>query len=410
MKWINSIKGNSKMKKKSELIENSRERVRNSLQYLNIKRNQYSLNDQLFIITFLLISMGQSIGIGARTNIINVIVSVLAIPFFVWKLDRTQFDKRGLRICGCLIGYGIFASILSRDVVFLVNICILISAIGCKIKDCIKVIFWFRLCSMVAIILSSVLGVRENRVYYLQYGAEITDTVRNSLGYYHPNVFVYHFFVLVAMLLYAYWEEIKWYHFVIILGLISGVYFLTWSKTGTICTALLVVFLIILKYFKSVKYIFKWKIWKIIGVLVPFMSIVCMLLYGNTIFWIQKINQLLQGRFSLAYTFYKEYGVTLFGGDLSESLKIAGETIVIDNAYIRILFEYGIIGIILFSAGILIVSKYFYDSGKHNLLIMFLIFCLYGVSERGAIDFSLAFPYVFLGKAIFENEVKKYDS
>lgn len=389
---------------KSRMVAKLEGITQSTVQFAKKQWFEYSFGEQLFLIFFILISLGQSIGVGAKTNYINILVSLLAIPFWGYKVAITQGDKRTKIISIVLIVYALLASLISKDAVFLVNIGIIIAADGCRLGKCIRAIFWFRLICMLLVILSSIIGIRENNVYFLQKGAEITDTVRNSLGYYHPNVLVYYAFVLFSMYFFAYWERIKWHHFLAVLVLTGGLYFITWSKTGIICTAMLIGSMVFLKYTDFFKKILEWRFWKVIMLLIICASIVVMLSYNDQLVLIEKVNRILQGRFSLAHTYLQEYGINILGRDLPESLKINGEVVVIDSAYIRVLFEYGVVGITVFTAGAMALNVYLSNKKNKILLIILILFGLYGICERGAIDFSLAFPYIFLSKILLRGK------
>lgn len=368
---------------------------------------ELSLEEICFLIFFISISLGQAIGIGAKTNIINIIVSLISIPFFAIKMYMSQLERKEKIFYALLLIYGVIASLISQDILFLVNIAVVLSALHCRLKKCLEIIFWFRLACMLAIIGLTIIGIRDNNLYFVQHGAVVTDRVRNSLGYYHPNVLVYHAFVLFALFIYIYWNNIKWYHFVGITFLEAILFFLTWSKTGFICTSFMLILLGIIKYIPNIKWIFTQKILTPLISIIIVAPILAVLFYSYIGSFISPINNILQGRFSLAYKYFQHNGLNIFGRNIPESFKIKGELIVIDSSYVRILFEYGIIGIILFLVAAIMIGRYLLEKQNSVLLIIYISFCLYAISERGAVDFLMAFPYIYLSKLLFKGDGRK---
>lgn len=131
----------------------------------------------------------------------------------------------------------------------LIRLVMLIAA--CKDVDmgkCLKVIFWMTLAGCAGIVLLSVTGIYGNISLTADFGRGGVET-RYALGMGHPNALHCMVWALTALGLYLYGNGMKWYHYLGVLGLNTGVFFLSFSRTSLLAG----IFTIVLSFLVSGK-------------------------------------------------------------------------------------------------------------------------------------------------------------
>lgn len=131
----------------------------------------------------------------------------------------------------------------------LIRLVMLIAA--CKDVDmgkCLKVIFWMTLAGCAGIVLLSATGIYGNISLTADFGRGGVET-RYALGMGHPNALHCMVWALTALGLYLYGNGMKWYHYLGVLGLNTGVFFLSFSRTSLLAG----IFTIVLSFLVSGK-------------------------------------------------------------------------------------------------------------------------------------------------------------
>lgn len=131
----------------------------------------------------------------------------------------------------------------------LIRLVMLIAA--CKDVDmgkCLKVIFWMTLAGCAGIVLLSVTGIYGNISLTADFGRGGVET-RYALGMGHPNALHCMVWALTALGLYLYGNGMKWYHYLGVLVLNTGVFFLSFSRTSLLAG----IFTIVLSFLVSGK-------------------------------------------------------------------------------------------------------------------------------------------------------------
>lgn len=358
-----------------------------------------------FYISFFLVSMAQTFGIGASDNPVVVLLTLISIIPFVLKIINTKFTKHELIITAFLTLYAIISVFTSKNSLMLINIFCIIGIKNVDIKKFIKCLFVYRLIGFLAVIILTNLGFLPNREIYLFKNGANTYIIRESLGFYHPNLLALYFFVLVAMFIYGYFEKIKYYHFLILLIPTIIIYNICYSRTGLVCTLLLIFISMFVKYAKNMSRIIlnKFTIWIPI-LLAIFMVAFTVFYFDNPLF--SKINSLLSGRLYLSHSYIENYGITLFGVPLQNSYIINGEVSIIDSGFVFLLLNYGIVGFSLALISIYKCCQYFLKDKNTICFAILLVFSCYCITEKTILIFLLNFPLLYLSQLLFKKENK----
>ena len=112
---------------------------------------------------------------------------------------------------------------------------------ACKdipLKQMLRYTFYVTLTGCAAIVLLSITGLYGDISYTADFGRGYEQT-RYTLGMGHPNALACMFLMLVALGIYIYSERMKWYSYLFLMLLNTGVYYLTDSKTSMFITTLL---------------------------------------------------------------------------------------------------------------------------------------------------------------------------
>lgn len=227
--------------------------------------------------------------------------------------------------------------------------------------------------------------------------------IRYSFFFEHPNVFGSYVFWTTAMYFYLYFNKVKMMSYLIAFFLGVAMYIFPNSKTSALMMFLLIVLVIFVK--KGIK---------LLSVKITFFILLVLSILG--IFYIEvpivaKIDGLLTGRISIGKIIYDNYGVNLFGTDISkgvENSKVNGKYFtninIIDSIYYALFLNYGIFALCIFSY---FIVKYNGDKNDNikNALLLLLIF--YGISETSCLSPELAFPILFLSDVLKERLWKK---
>ena len=141
---------------------------------------------------------------------------------------------------------------------------------ACKnipLKQMLKYTFYVTFAGCALIVLLSVTGIygeitstqvfghsgREALDDVRYWRAEPVPETRYTLGMGHPNALSCMFFMLVVLGIYAWFERMKWYGYLLVMLLNLGVYVLTDSRTGLLITSLFLIGACTLTYWKFLR-------------------------------------------------------------------------------------------------------------------------------------------------------------
>lgn len=239
---------------------------------------------------------------------------------------------------------------------------------------------------------------------------------RHSLGFAHPNRFALHIFMICIYYLYINYYKIKIRQIIMIFFLGFFTLFLSDGRTSCLGIFLVLIIAILNRYnLKRKKDSIIEKNIKIVSTLSVIFSIsfsiLAPVLYLLGIF---KINSesTFGSRIYMSSQGIRNYGITLFGQkiDLVTSImaRLTGRVANgIDNAYIYILVNYGVIILLLFIALIVVALKYAIKRSDYAGVLCFLIIIAVGIMENQILNIESDLFLLYVGKALYDR--KKYN-
>lgn len=276
-----------------------------------------------------------------------------------------------------------------------------------------EILYKYKLFFLVVIILFSVVGIIPNAYMAVEKG--VGTRYGYTLGFTHPNRLAS--YVMSIILCYICWknEKLKSKNVLLILTLTILFYFITKSRT------LLFGILIFALFFSFYKCKFTTNITKKLITIISVISLpVCVtisivfpLLLLSSTGMVQKavyfINLMFSRRFTNIEHMFLAYPVTFTGGTFDTSqMDRLFEYSVVDNGYIRFLYQYGILGFLLFCAISFLSVTTIIKKKEYIWLIACIIISILGLLENIYVDIGLNTFVIFWAGILNANRGKDY--
>lgn len=263
-------------------------------------------------------------------------------------------------------------------------------------KELFEVMYRILIVSVVFTVLLYLLGISD---------AGIMRREATAIGYSNPSTVGY-VLMNIALLAIAARGGIT-VHQKIVLGIVNFVGFLlTDCRTGFILTlaALLLdnkrIYLF-MKRFRPVCILLM-----SLPVILLSITVLTAKLYENNVL-VQSLDPLFSGRISLNWYNLTMKGVTLLGqrveyhGIIDEEIynpitNTWAHYMTIDNSYVSLLVEFGILATIVVLIAYFMLIKKLYKYGMMNIVLIMSLLCLHGMMESSTFSIYVSFPFILL--------------
>lgn len=348
-------------------------------------------------------------------GIISTIAVLIECAIFISYLSIRKFNKKTLFVIFLLLltsmityyktGYTSFMVILMAAIIFE----------KIDYSKAFQLIFYIRLIMLLIVICCALLGIInifETSVSKASLGA----IVGYGLGYTHPNRLATAFEYLVMIYICYKNDKLRISNLILVAFFTLAFYYITKTRTLIFSVGAIIALIQLLRT-SYTKKITTWILDRISLIIVPIctaISIVVPILMltvsGKLQTFLYTLNGMFSSRFTHIYRAFLNYPVTLFGGidDFSMLQEVYGYSSV-DNGYIRLLYQFGIIGLIIFVVFSLITVKKLLKQRNYIYLIVFVVFCLTGLSENIFTSFAYNVVVPFwseLIRGIDENKLR----
>ena len=211
----------------------------------------------------------------------------------------------------------------------------------------------------------------------IRYGIERT---RYNLGFY-DHIGPHTYFLSIVIMYFLYIKELKRIHLIVILLLNIFLFVLTDSKNHFLCVNILIAiyFIVICKNND--------KIYRLIYIFTLFSPILYCVLITTMVFlykikvpFFEILNKILTGRLYLSAKGFEKWGITLFGQVTDMGNKII-EYQYVDSSYLNILFNFGIISLIIVILFYIMFTLLTYRCNMKVFTIIIFIVLLNGVID-----------------------------
>ena len=242
----------------------------------------------------------------------------------------------------------------------------------------------------------------------------INGNFKSAFGFDHPNTFGIIQSIALIEWLYLNRKSLSFKHFVV--SLFVFLFMSNFSASRTMIYTLLFTGLVAI-IIKIVPKIINLKIIKTsFTYIIPFMALISFTLvfaYHHEIPGIKRIDNLLTNRLFLSDWAFKKFDITLFGTKVlptDEQLKdpfYYKKIPYIDNAYVRLLLECGIIYFIIFCSAYVLLCKNLIKENKIGELMIIFFFAVVGIAEICTYKFFFNFTIILVWNYL-EKKEKEY--
>lgn len=351
----------------------------------------FTLGEWLYYIFFTLLMIGKSIGLNANNKVLQ-FMTILAFIMLLIKLLITQYTKREIIICGILIAIGLISYLSSGREGVLLTIITIVGLKNISYRRILYLTLIIRSFIFTSLITLSLTGVIEN-VTLKHWRDGVGMINRYGLGYDHPNLLHTNLFILVILFIYIFYEKLNITCYIGILAINLLIYNFSISRTGLFAIILALLITIFLKA-KLISNRLFYNICKIIIPLCVLFTIVTAFGYSKFDI-IKKIDRILSGRIYYSSHFLNNYKWNAFGRNL------IGDNNLLDNGYVVLIINYGVIIFGLYTLGYYKVVKKFIAYNMNKELLMIILFSIYGVTEGYIPNIFLNLSLIFLSSIIF---------
>lgn len=333
----------------------------------------------------------------------------LAFLLFAVKVLTTKYSKKEMLciVLFGLLGLGVYLGSGREEVIRIVVFAAAFKNLDWK--KVLRAVFFTTLAGCILLMLLAVTGIFGDIALTEEFRNGIEET-RYTLGFGHPNALHCFVWALSTLWITLYFEKIRWYHIAVLMGVNTGFYLLTDSRTGFMVATVTLLTTMFFVYCKKQRE----KKWPYI--LGAAALIACVLLaflvslygYGwNRGMWnsllVDKIDfTIFSARFRYAYFRADLSTWHLFGSPLNERY--------FDMGIVRLFYWYGIVaGLVYMSFQILLVG-YAREKVEYGIYILVTMFAFYHIFEAHAISVFIARNYTLFLIGATWNQLLKVQS
>ena len=318
-------------------------------------------------------------------NVPGILYSIVRGVLFFTALTRIVIFRKEIKApvavaLAAFTGLGIFYFVSRGDLMVLDAALITAGALNVSFKR-IGVLYVFigAFISLLALICSQT-GIIPDYTFSTNYGVD--EKLRHSFGIIYPTDCFAHIFYLVSTYFLIRWKRITYVEIAVAGVLFGVVYYFTSARADMMAAVLVLLVVLVLKLTGFKKFALPDKIQKVLSIVLMPVSAAAILvvtsLYDPLNAYLNKLDVMTSYRLSLGKTGLDLYGYTLLGApNFAENGNANGgirnySYIFYDSAYIKYLFKYGIV----------------------MLLVLFLVYALIGLRLNTS---KMFYGMVFIG-------------
>ncbi len=322
-------------------------------------------------------------------------VLVVAFCFFVYKNLKTRYTRKEMVIASVIIFVGVCTWISTGSMSAFWCAVLVISMKNVSIKKVLKIMLYVSMAITVVVMLLSLFGI-YGEVYKVYFGRVESSEIRFHLGAKHPNSLHFRYLFAVSLIFALLHERMKIYHYMALFAVNVGLSALTLSRTGFICTSLIIGLMALCQYVPKLfatKYTYA--IVNVACACFILVSLAGVVGYDtNSPIW-TLVNKVMSGRLELGNQCYAMYGLSFFGTKVDE-------LIIFDMGIPRVLIENGVLVFIMVYAGMFAAMYYFFRKKQYKYIIVIAVFMLYSMFEKMNMYAYYNVQIVILGFAMWQ--------
>lgn len=294
----------------------------------------------------------------------------------------------GITGLGFLYSYSIY-----QDFTVLRFIILLIASAEIDFNRIIKHDLGLKLFFLLVVMSLSVMGMCQNTIFIRG------NQIRYTLGFIHPNTAGFYIMTTMMEYIYIHREKLKRLHFAIIVLVGIFVWTVTGARGSMVAIIILFAGLIVQKIGNDHYYLEK--VGKhIIQYIFPYITLSVLLFiwaYDIGLPWALRLNEIISFRLQYFTYYYKNYSINLLGNPVNFYNG------VLDNAYLMLLINYGVIAYGLYCILYCRKMKELYVKKDYPYIVILMALAMYGMMENTIIKaaynvFLMSFTSVLFKK------------
>ena len=372
--------------------------VENNITCGSVKKDEKSNKKIIFFNIFIILfTVSKAWGLDSSNRVYYVLAAIAAV-FWVFALLGTKYEIKEILFSGILLVVSAISLYCSGKIGAILPAMVIVAAKDIPIDDIIKVMMKCWIVTVSVKVLLVVLGFIPNEI------REKTNELakgRDSykMGYGHPNLFAMAVAGCVLLVLYTYWNNIKWWWGLLIIAVATVVFIVSLSFTGTAVMLLAAGWCLINCLVNR---------FEILNRIIDFLMIVVSAVFSLGMFVIVSITGINENldavlykctssRSWVSYNMMDMYPIKLFGQRFDG--RVGYE--IVDNAYVYTLIQ---LGLIMFCLMVIAYLCCIIDTYKHRdtrRLFILAVFIAFGFMEQSFINPFINFSWLLITDVIW---------
>lgn len=326
---------------------------------------------------------------------------VLALAGLAIKVLTTKYTMREFLILYLLLAVSAICWIRvgEKNIMF-----ITLTLWGMKnvsFRDMMKVTIWIRALGSALMVVLACGGILDLQPK-MDMATDYSEFVVYAFGYIKSNAAFYMFFLIIALFLYIYYDQLKLWHFLLSTLVCYVAFEATYCRTGMIVFAGMWALIILDKISHNKKY-YQLLAFNVAGFFA--ISMLAMVVYRKANPVMFQINRIFNGRIEIMNNYYKAYGTTLFPKTANIFWDMNYTTI--DNFYMYLFISCGAIVALLFVYFATKAQIKLYREGYHREILFFTVFAVYAILEQSPFNPILNPFILMMGNLVYRDFIIK---
>lgn len=312
---------------------------------------------------------------------IKLLILLISFLFFVLRA-RTIKAWVGISLLLLIVSASYYMS-KSQEIVFLTLVCLAVS--DKDEKTLIKGALLGFVSGVVLVLVTFILGLTPDTIQ-IRLGK-----VRHSLGFSLPIILPSFYLTISAMYFYLNKNKFRYSQLILILAPLFLITYFCDGRAPFLCVMLLCIFVVLIKILNKRAINKKTLLLVLYGILLFMVGISLFFFseYDSANQYHQLINEFSTGRMEWWGLYGERYPIKLFGQELARnggaSLDVLTgqvDMMILDNSYLSLLLEYGLIVFSLFILFLCLVIRKLVEAEEYVLVAIWFVFIIYGFSSN----------------------------
>lgn len=339
------------------------------------------------------------------TGMVSTFCAGLAITAFIACFVMRQYSLPTFIKIVALLAISLINYATTHETVFTIEILAAILFSLVDAKHLFQYIFYERVILLLLIVICSVVGILPfNAVEVFKGGMNSKIVLGYAFGFNHPNQFASAICFLILIYICYKNDQINVKNIFCIAVIMLCSYFFSKSRTLLVTTTFILLMVIMLQY-RSTSNIFK----RLLKILAPWSLptfVVASIVFplsmttatGRLKTYLWAFNDLIGSRFSHSARVFSTYKIPLFGGinHFDELQRLYGYSVV-DSGYINLLFDFGILGFVIFIVLYILTIRRLIREQEYIYLAVLIAVFMWGFTENIFRSFGMNFTVLFWG-------------